>query len=105
MALLHTSGPGTGVMDLLERSGRNVERGTVLLRDLLGAWPERPELAAELVACEHDGDRLAHDIIHTLHASRGGRRGVDPLDGHRLAAAPDDNVHDAGQAGPLPAGH
>jgi uncharacterized protein Yka (UPF0111/DUF47 family) len=98
MAVLHASSPEAGVMDLLERSGRNVERGTALLRDLLGTWPERPDLAAELVACEHDGDRIAHDIIHALHASRGGRRGLDPLDGHRLATALDDIVDDAEQA-------
>jgi uncharacterized protein Yka (UPF0111/DUF47 family) len=98
MAPLHTSGPEAGVMDLLDRSGRNVERATVLLRDVLGTWPERPDLVAELVACEHDGDRLAHDIIHRLHGGRGGRRGLDPLDGHRLATALDDIVDDAEEA-------
>jgi hypothetical protein len=40
MALLHTSGDAR-VLELFERSGRVVQRATVLLRDLLGAWPER----------------------------------------------------------------
>jgi uncharacterized protein Yka (UPF0111/DUF47 family) len=97
MALLHTAGPDVGVLELLERSGRNAERAAVLLRDLLGTWPEQPELAAELVACEHEGDRLAHDIIHRLHDGRGGRRALDPFEGHQLATALDDIVDDAEQ--------
>ncbi|HEX2103963.1 MAG TPA: DUF47 family protein [Solirubrobacteraceae bacterium] len=52
-------------------------------------------MATELVACEHDGDRIAHDIIHRLHDGRGARRGVDSLDGHRLATALDDIVDES----------
>jgi uncharacterized protein len=96
MTLLHPAGADVGVLDLFELSGRNVQRATLLLRDLLAAWPERAELAAELVACEHDGDRIAHDVIHRLHDGRaGGRRGVDALAGYELATALDDIVDEA----------
>src|SRR3954452_20455333 len=96
MALLHASGE-TGVLELFEESGRIVERATVLLRDLLADWPERPELAAELVDCEHDGDRIAHDIIHRLHDGRSSRRALDSFDGLQLATALDDIVDNAEQ--------
>ena len=95
MTLLHPIGADAGVPDLFELAGRNAERATVLLRDLLAAWPERAELAAELVACEHEGDRIAHDVIHRLHDGRHARRGVDPLAGYELATAIDDIVDEA----------
>jgi uncharacterized protein Yka (UPF0111/DUF47 family) len=97
MALLHTSGD-VGVLELFEQSGRTVVRATVLLRDLLAEWPERTDLAAALVDCEHDGDRIAHDIIHRLHDGRPGRRPVDSLEGLHLATALDDIVDNAEQA-------
>jgi uncharacterized protein len=96
MALLHSSGSEIGVLQLFELSGRNVERATVLLRDLVVAWPERGDLAEELVECEHDGDRITHDIIHRLHEGRD-RRGVDSFDGYQLATALDDIVDDSEQ--------
>jgi uncharacterized protein len=96
MALLHTSGE-LGVLDLFEQSGRTVKRATVLLRDLLAEWPERAELAAALVDCEHEGDRIAHDIIHRLHDGRAARKGIDSLEGLQLATALDDIVDNAEQ--------
>ena len=100
MALLHTSGE-TGVLDLFEQSGQTVQRATVLLRDLLAEWPERPELATALVACEHAGDRIAHDIIHRLKDGRTPRRGIDPRDGYDLATALDDVVDHAEHTGDM----
>jgi uncharacterized protein Yka (UPF0111/DUF47 family) len=96
MALLHTSGD-VGVLELFEQSGRTVRRATVLLRDLLADWPDRPELAAELVDCEHEGDRVTHDIIQRLHESRSSRRVIDSLEGLQLATALDDIVDCAEQ--------
>jgi uncharacterized protein Yka (UPF0111/DUF47 family) len=96
MALLHTSGE-LGVLDLFEQAGRTVKRATVLLRDLLAEWPERAELAAALVDCEHEGDRIAHDIIHRLHDGRAARKGIDSLEGLQLATALDDIVDNAEQ--------
>jgi uncharacterized protein len=96
MALLHTSGDA-GALDLFEQSGRTVKRATVLLRELLADWPDRPELAAQLIDCEHAGDRIAHDIIHRLHEGRASRRAIDPHDGYQLATALDDIVDNAEQ--------
>jgi uncharacterized protein Yka (UPF0111/DUF47 family) len=96
MALLHTSGD-IGVLDLFELSGRTVKRSTVLLRDLVADWPEHRELAARLVDCEHEGDRITHDIIHRLHDGRSSRKGIDSFDGLQLATALDDIVDNAEQ--------
>jgi uncharacterized protein Yka (UPF0111/DUF47 family) len=96
MALVHTS-DDVGVLELFEHSGRTVQRATLLLRDLLADWPERPELAADLVDCEHEGDRIAHDIIHRLHDGRSSRKALDSLEGLQLATALDDIVDNAEQ--------
>jgi uncharacterized protein len=96
MALLHTSGD-VGVLELFEQTGRTVKRATVLLRDLLAEWPDHRELAAELVDCEHEGDRVTHDIIERLHDGRSSRKAIDALEGLQLATALDDIVDNAEQ--------
>ncbi len=85
------------VLELLEESGRNVQRATLLLRDLLADFPERAELARDLVLCEEEGDRITHDVIHRLTGAWGGRPPLDPVDGHQLATALDDIVDYAEQ--------
>ncbi len=57
-----------------------------MLRD----FPERNELAREILICEQEGDRITHDIIHRLNQTF-----VTPLDRediHELASALDDVV-------------
>src|SRR5689334_17208606 len=88
----------TGVLDLLEESGRNVQRATLLLRDLLAEYPERADLARDLLLSEQEGDRITHDIIHRLNGGGRGRAPLDPTDGHALATALDDIVDYAEQA-------
>ena len=89
--------PDDTLFELLEDGGRNVERATQLLRDLLAVWPERPELVAEVVACEQEGDRITHDIIHRIDGTHTGRAPFDAGDGHALATALDDIVDFAEQ--------
>ncbi len=84
------------LLALFEESGRNVQRATVLLRELLTDYPEHPELAQEVLACEHEGDRIAHDILHRL-AERGPAH-LDGADVHALAGALDDVVDHAEEA-------
>ena len=84
-------------LELFEESGRNVERSARLLRDLIADYPERAGLAAEVLACEQEGDRITHDIIHRLNGVGVGRPPVDPSDGHALATALDDVVDFAEQ--------
>jgi predicted phosphate transport protein (TIGR00153 family) len=80
------------LMGLVEEAGRNVQRCGLLLRDLLVEYPERVALAQDLKACEQEGDRITHDIIHRL-AQRGRVRApFDAGDGYALASALDDIV-------------
>ena len=96
MALFRST--DTGVLDLLEESGRNVQKATLLLRDLFADYPERADLARDLLLAEQEGDRITHDIIHRLNGGGTGKPPVDPADGHTLATALDDIVDFAEQA-------
>jgi uncharacterized protein len=84
------------LLELFEQSGRNVQRASALLRDLFSDYPERPELATEVLACEHEGDRIAHEILSRL-AERGAAD-LDAADVHALAGALDDIVDHAEEA-------
>ena len=86
-----------GVLTLIEASGRNAQRTCVLLRDLLSDYPERAPLAAEILLCEHEGDRITHDVIHWIGGSRRMRAPFDAGDGYALATALDDIVDHAEQ--------
>jgi uncharacterized protein Yka (UPF0111/DUF47 family) len=83
------------LLTLFEESGRNVQRATVLLRDLFAEYPEQPELAGAVRDCEHDGDRIAHAILSRL-AERGAS--LDAADVHALTGALDDVVDHAEEA-------
>ena len=84
------------VLALFEEAGRNAQRAASLLYELLVDFPDRVELAATLKQCEHDGDRLTHDIIHRLRCGEG-QPPIDVGDGHQLAGALDDVVDFAEQ--------
>ena len=60
----------TALMELVEEAGRNVQRAGLLMRDLLGEFPEHAPLARDLKVCEQEGDRITHDIIHRLTGRR-----------------------------------
>jgi uncharacterized protein Yka (UPF0111/DUF47 family) len=88
--------PDDELLALYVESGRNLRRASLTLRDLVTDYPERAELTRELVAIEHEGDRITHDIIHRL----GGGNGRVPFgfaDGYALATALDDVVDFAEQ--------
>src|SRR5918999_5568755 len=86
------------LLELFEQSGRNVQRATGLLRDLLADYPDRAELADEVRVCEHEGDRIAHEILSRL-AERGTRPGgLEAADVHALTGALDDIVDYAEEA-------
>ena len=91
------------LMGLVEESSRNVQRCSLLLHDLLADYPERASLAYDLKACEQEGDRITHDIIHRLAERGRGRAPFDASDGYALATALDDIVdhseHVAAQLG------
>ena len=90
--------PDPELLALFEESARNVQRVALLLRDLLTDYPEQAPLAREILLCEQEGDRIAHDILHRL-ASTGHRRAAfDAADVHALAGALDDIVDFAEEA-------
>ncbi len=86
------------LLDLYEESGRNVQRAALVLREVVVDYPEHADLTRELVICEHEGDRITHDIIHRLGAGRI-RAPFDFADGYALATALDDVVDYAEQTG------
>jgi uncharacterized protein len=76
--------------DLFEEAGGNILRAAALLEEMLRDFPERNELARDILICEQEGDRITHDIIQRLNQTF-----VTPLDRediHELAAALDDVV-------------
>jgi uncharacterized protein len=53
--------------ELFEEAGRNALLAAQLLERLLENFPDSRELAGEILECEHEGDRITHDIIHRLN--------------------------------------
>lgn len=88
------------LLALFEESGRNVQRATMILRDIVTDYPEKADLGRDLVLCEHEGDRITHDIIHRLGAGRV-RAPFGFADGYTLATALDDVVDDVEQTGDM----
>jgi uncharacterized protein Yka (UPF0111/DUF47 family) len=83
------------LLELFEDSGRNVRRASALLRDLFAEYPEQAELAGAVRDAEHEGDRIAHEILSRL-AEHGS--GLDAADVHALTGALDDIVDHAEEA-------
>ena len=76
--------------DLFEEAGRNIDRAGQLIERIFADWPDSRELVKELVICEHEGDRITHDIIHRLNQTF-----VTPIDRediYALASVLDDVV-------------
>jgi predicted phosphate transport protein (TIGR00153 family) len=75
---------------LFEEAGQNLLQTTVLLDRMLSTFPEGQDLAQEIRDCEHEGDRITHDIIDRLNHTF-----VTPIDREdilALASALDDVV-------------
>ncbi|HZG48221.1 MAG TPA: DUF47 family protein [Thermoleophilaceae bacterium] len=76
--------------DLFEEAGGNILRAAGLLEEMLEDFPERSDLAREILLCEQEGDRITHDIIQRLNQTF-----VTPIDRediHAIASALDDVV-------------
>jgi predicted phosphate transport protein (TIGR00153 family) len=76
--------------DLFEEAGGNILRAAALLEEMLRDFPERNELARDILICEQDGDRVTHDIIQRLNQTF-----VTPIDRediYELASGLDDVV-------------
>ena len=55
--------------DLFEEAASNVVRGADLLDQMLAHFPDRSDLARDIVICEQEGDRITHDIHHRLNST------------------------------------
>ena len=76
--------------DLFEEAGGNILRAARLLDEMLMDFPERSDLARDILICEQDGDRITHDIIQRLNQTF-----VTPIDRediYSLASSLDDVV-------------
>jgi uncharacterized protein Yka (UPF0111/DUF47 family) len=80
------------LLSLLRAAAANAEQCSTLLHDLTANYPERDSLADQIVVCEHEGDRITHDLLYRLNAVPRRRRPFDLADGHALATAIDDIV-------------
>jgi uncharacterized protein len=76
--------------ELFEEAGRNIARAAELLDRMMADYPDQKELANTIRDCEHEGDRIVHDIYHHLNQTF-----VTPIDREdilALASALDDVV-------------
>src|SRR3984957_6633856 len=76
--------------ELFEEAGQNMMHASDLLDEMLADYPEDKHLAQEILDCEHEGDRITHDIIDRLNHTF-----VTPIDREdilALASALDDVV-------------
>jgi|SRR5947209_1334951 predicted phosphate transport protein (TIGR00153 family) len=76
--------------DLFEEAGTNIVRAADLLDQMLRSFPDRRDLARDILICEQEGDRITHDIIQRLNQTF-----VTPIDRediYALASALDDIV-------------
>ena len=76
--------------DLFEQAAGNIVRAADMLDQMLGSYPERADLARDILICEQEGDRITHDIIRRLNQAS-----VTPIDRediYELASGLDDIV-------------
>jgi len=53
--------------NLFESAATNIVRAADLLDQMMSAWPERPELARDILVCEQDGDRITAELVNRLN--------------------------------------
>ena len=76
--------------DLFEEAGGNILRAARLLEEMLEDFPERSDLAREILICEQEGDRITHDILQRLNQASA--TPIDREDIHELSSKLDDIV-------------
>ncbi len=82
--------------DLFIEAGKNTVKTARLLDEMMGTWPDSGDLAQQVVAAEHEGDRITHEIIKRLNSTF-----VTPIDRediYGLATQMDDIVDFAEEA-------
>jgi uncharacterized protein len=67
--------------DLFEEAGHNVLQSAELLERLLFDFPDNRNLAQDIRDCEHEGDRVTHEILDRLNHTQ-----VTPIDREDILA-------------------
>jgi uncharacterized protein len=67
--------------DLFEEAGHNVLQSAELLERLLSDFPDNRNLAQDIRDCEHEGDRVTHEILDRLNHTQ-----VTPIDREDILA-------------------
>jgi predicted phosphate transport protein (TIGR00153 family) len=67
--------------DLFEEAGHNVLQSAELLERLLSDFPDNRNLAQDIRDCEHEGDRVTHEILDSLNHTQ-----VTPIDREDILA-------------------
>jgi uncharacterized protein Yka (UPF0111/DUF47 family) len=83
-------GTDSEYFDLFDEAGRNIARAGELIESMLDGYPESAGLAREIRECEHEGDRITHEVIQRLNQTF-----VTPIEREdilQLASALDDIV-------------
>jgi uncharacterized protein len=76
--------------DLFIEAGQNTLQAARLLDEMMGTWPDAPDLGREILKAEQEGDRITHDIVQRLNTTF-----VTPIDRediYALATQMDDIV-------------
>jgi uncharacterized protein Yka (UPF0111/DUF47 family) len=90
--------PDTELLELFEAAGENARLTCTLLRDLLAGFPDGDGLAEQIRDGEHEGDRIAHEILLRLAGRESRGTGLEAVDVHALTGALDDVVDYAEEA-------
>ena len=53
--------------DLFEEAADNIVRAADLLDQMLADYPDKVDLARDILICEQEGDRITHDVIQRLN--------------------------------------
>ncbi len=74
--------------EMFGEAARNMHQGAKALQHMVEEYENNPEQWRSVEEYEHEGDRITHRLMHTLHTSS--LRAADREDIHRLAATLDD---------------
>jgi predicted phosphate transport protein (TIGR00153 family) len=55
--------------DLFLEAGQNNVHASRLLDQMMNSWPEDEGLLTQIVAAEHEGDRITHEIVKRLNST------------------------------------
>ena len=55
--------------DLFIEAGKNTVQTAKLLDQMMGTWPDSGDLAEQVIAAEHEGDRITHEIVQRLNTT------------------------------------